>query len=84
MAPALEPEPELVKQTATEPVKHGVGTSNNLQNGIGNDPYPSPVIPFFGFLGGPRRHRWIRLDILVRTHPGRGLGSSGIGTFGSP
>eukprot|EP00959_Pyramimonas_sp_CCMP1952_P205820 4304090-Pyramimonas_sp.AAC.1 len=32
---------------------------------------------FWGLLGGPRRHRWIRLEILVRTHPGRGPGSSG-------
>ncbi|CAK0880443.1 unnamed protein product, partial [Prorocentrum cordatum] len=30
------------------------------------------VFPFLGgLLGGPRRHRWIRLEILVRTHPRR-------------
>ncbi|CAK0899496.1 unnamed protein product [Prorocentrum cordatum] len=43
--------------------------------------YPPHVFLFLGLLGGPRRHRWIRLEILVRTHPGRGLGSSGIGAF---
>eukprot|EP00959_Pyramimonas_sp_CCMP1952_P033243 697571-Pyramimonas_sp.AAC.1 len=34
---------------------------------------------FCGLPRGCRRHRWIRLDILVRTRPRRGLGSSGIG-----
>ncbi|CAK0881142.1 unnamed protein product [Prorocentrum cordatum] len=46
--------------------------------------YPSPVFPFFGLLGGSRCHRWIRFEILFRTHPGRGPGSSGIGTIWFP
>eukprot|EP00959_Pyramimonas_sp_CCMP1952_P282849 5912632-Pyramimonas_sp.AAC.1 len=46
--------------------------------------YPPPVFPFLGLLGGPRRLRWIRLGILFITPPGRGPGSSGIGTSWSP
>ena len=38
---------------------------------------PTPLL----VLGSPRRHGWIRLEILVRARPGRGPGSSGIGAF---
>ncbi|CAK0793746.1 unnamed protein product [Prorocentrum cordatum] len=37
-----------------------------------------------GLLGGPRRHRWIRLEVLVRMHPRRGPGRSRIRTLVSP
>eukprot|EP00959_Pyramimonas_sp_CCMP1952_P174128 3638585-Pyramimonas_sp.AAC.1 len=30
------------------------------------------------FLEDPRRHGWIRPEVLVRTHARRGLGSTGI------
>eukprot|EP00959_Pyramimonas_sp_CCMP1952_P391448 8203446-Pyramimonas_sp.AAC.1 len=33
------------------------------------------------FDSSPGRHRWIRLEILVRTHYRRGPGSSGIGVY---
>ncbi|CAK0803280.1 unnamed protein product, partial [Prorocentrum cordatum] len=46
--------------------------------------YLRPFSSFWGLLGCPRHHRWIRLEILVRTRPGRCPGSSGIGTFWSP
>ncbi|CAK0833654.1 unnamed protein product [Prorocentrum cordatum] len=39
---------------------------------------PTVVFAFLGLLGGSRRHRWVRLDVLVMTHPGRGLGIGGI------
>ncbi|CAK0862958.1 unnamed protein product [Prorocentrum cordatum] len=42
--------------------------------------FPS-VSPLWCLLGGPRRHGWIRLELLVRTCSGRGWGSSGIGIF---
>eukprot|EP00959_Pyramimonas_sp_CCMP1952_P439366 9197847-Pyramimonas_sp.AAC.1 len=44
--------------------------------------YPWSVFPSFGLLGGTRRHRWIRLEILVRAHPGRGVAVSA--PFGVP
>ncbi|CAK0788480.1 unnamed protein product [Prorocentrum cordatum] len=38
------------------------------------------VVALLGLLGGLRRHGWSPLKVLVRAHPGRGPGSSGIGT----
>ncbi|CAK0880956.1 unnamed protein product, partial [Prorocentrum cordatum] len=57
------------------PLREGKGTHTST---------PSSVFTFLGLLGGPRCHRWIRLEILVRTHPRRGPGSSGIGTVWFP
>ena len=42
---------------------------------------PSLVFAFASLLEGPRRRGWIRLEIAVRTHLGRGYGGSGLGIF---
>eukprot|EP00959_Pyramimonas_sp_CCMP1952_P176039 3678902-Pyramimonas_sp.AAC.1 len=44
-------------------------------------PVPLPRVPLLGLLGGPRRHGWIRLTLLVRAHPARGPGSGHIRIF---
>ncbi|CAK0833717.1 unnamed protein product [Prorocentrum cordatum] len=44
--------------------------------------YLSPPVPPCGPPGRPRRHRWIRLEILVGMRPGRG--PRGMGTFWFP
>eukprot|EP00959_Pyramimonas_sp_CCMP1952_P093454 1955916-Pyramimonas_sp.AAC.1 len=46
--------------------------------------YPSPVSPFSASWEGIVATAEIRLEILVRTHPVRGLGNSGIGTLRLP
>ncbi|CAK0889112.1 unnamed protein product [Prorocentrum cordatum] len=50
----------------------------------GTIPLSLSRFPPLGLLGGPRRHRWICLEILVRTRSGRGPGSSSIGTLWFP
>ncbi|CAK0834824.1 unnamed protein product, partial [Prorocentrum cordatum] len=45
---------------------------------------PRRFWPFLVLLGNPRCHRWIRLEILVRTHPKRGPGTTRIRIFPPP